>query len=350
MLYDYIIIGGGISGLYTCYHLLKKEPSLNILLFEKNNYFGGRIKTKYMKKNGISYQMAEGALRFNKNHTLLIELINELNLKKDIIKIDGASTFIDTKHEFTEKKYQNIDNFYFINKILHFASKEPSEFLKKYSFSEYALMKLSKKDVDFIIQSTGYYYVFLKMNAYDAYNAFKYNIRNDLDYFELKNGFSSIIKKILSFIKNKKKHLFLHSEVNSVLYHKENNYFDVLINKKNLFQSKKIIFAVPKSTLLKISYFQKYYSLLNSVSSISLCRVYAIYNEVWFKDFGKIITNNSLKYITPMNKKTGLIMISYTNGRFTEYWKKYVSDNNNLKKNLKNDLNIQLKKKYKRNF
>ena len=81
MLYDYIIIGGGISGLYTYYHLLKYDPSLNILLFEKNNYFGGRIKTKYIKKNGISYQMEEGAGRFNKNHKLLFKLIEELNLK-----------------------------------------------------------------------------------------------------------------------------------------------------------------------------------------------------------------------------------------------------------------------------
>ena len=107
MLYDYIIIGGGISGLYTYYHLLKNDPSLNILLFEKNNYFGGRVKTKYMKKNGISYQMEEGAGRFNKNHKLLFKLIEELNLKKDVIKIGGDSYFIDTKNEFPEKKYKD---------------------------------------------------------------------------------------------------------------------------------------------------------------------------------------------------------------------------------------------------
>ena len=39
MHYDYIIIGGGISGLYTYYHLLKYILSLNILLFEKNKRF-----------------------------------------------------------------------------------------------------------------------------------------------------------------------------------------------------------------------------------------------------------------------------------------------------------------------
>jgi uncharacterized protein with NAD-binding domain and iron-sulfur cluster len=350
MLYDYIIIGGGISGLYTYYQLLKKNPSLNILLFEKNNYFGGRIKTKYIKKNGISYQMEEGAGRFNKNHTLLIQLIDELNLSKDIIKIDGASTFIDTTHEFPEKKYQNIDSFYFIDKVLQYASKEPNEFLKKYSFSEYAFMKLPKKDVDFMIQSSGYYSRVLSMNVYNAYDTFKNNIRNDIDYFILKNGLTSIIKNLLSFIRNKKKHLFLQSELNSVTYHKENKYFDVLINQKNLFQTKKIIFAVPKSTLLTIPYFQKYVSLLNSISCVPLCRVYAIYNQGWFKNIGKTTTNNLLKYIIPMNKNTGLIMISYTNGKFAEYWKKYLSDKDNLNNKLNNKLNNTLKKNVKEVF
>ena len=342
MLYDYIIIGGGISGLYTYYHLLKNDPSLNILLFEKNNYFGGRVKTKYMKKNGISYQMEEGAGRFNKNHTLLFKLIEELNLNKDVIKIGGESHFIDTKNEFPEKKYQDKDSFYFIDKVLRYASKEPKEFLKKYSFSEYAFMKLPKKDVEFMIQSTGYYSRILNMNAYNAYDTFKYNIRNDIDYYVLKNGLSSIIKNMVTFIKNKKKQLFVNSELISFTYHKvnkENKYFEILINQEKLFRSKKLIFAVPKSTLLTLPYFKKYYSILNSISCVPLCRVYAIYKQPWFESIGKVTTNNPLKYIIPINAKTGLIMISYTNGKYAIHWKKYLSNkdnlNNNLKKNIK---------------
>ena len=38
-MYDYIIIGGGISGLYMNYLLTDKYKTL---LLEKNNYFGGR--------------------------------------------------------------------------------------------------------------------------------------------------------------------------------------------------------------------------------------------------------------------------------------------------------------------
>ena len=349
MLYDYIIIGGGISGLYTYYHLLKNDPSLNILLFEKNNYFGGRVKTKYMKKNGISYQMEEGAGRFNKNHTLLFKLIEELNLNKDVIKIGSDSHFIDTKNEFPEKKYQDKDSFYFIDKVLRYASKEPEDFLKKYSFSEYAFMKLPKKDVEFMIQSTGYYSRILNMNAYNAYDTFKYNIRNDIDYYVLKNGLSSIIKNMVTFIKNKKKQLFVNSELISFTYHKENKYFEILINHEKLFFSKKLIFAVPKSTLLSLPYFKKYSPILNSISCVPLCRVYAIYNQHWFESIGKVTTNNPLKYIIPINTKTGLIMISYTNGKYAIHWKKYLSNKDNVKNNLNNNLKKNIKDVFDKN-
>ena len=39
MIYDFVILGGGISGLYTCYRLLQKNPHYKIAVFEKNNYW-----------------------------------------------------------------------------------------------------------------------------------------------------------------------------------------------------------------------------------------------------------------------------------------------------------------------
>ncbi len=35
-MYDIIIIGGGISGLYCAYNLLKKDENLKLLVLEKN--------------------------------------------------------------------------------------------------------------------------------------------------------------------------------------------------------------------------------------------------------------------------------------------------------------------------
>ena len=47
-MYDYIIVGGGISGLYMYYRLM--ESGKKIILLEKLQVFGGRIYQKKEKK------------------------------------------------------------------------------------------------------------------------------------------------------------------------------------------------------------------------------------------------------------------------------------------------------------
>ena len=46
--YDYVIIGGGITGLYCARQLVKKYgSSKNIALYDDRSYFGGRLLTHY---------------------------------------------------------------------------------------------------------------------------------------------------------------------------------------------------------------------------------------------------------------------------------------------------------------
>ena len=42
--YDYIIVGGGISGLYFAYKILLLNPQLSVLILEKTDKVGGKIK------------------------------------------------------------------------------------------------------------------------------------------------------------------------------------------------------------------------------------------------------------------------------------------------------------------
>jgi len=43
--YDYIIIGGGLAGLYVAYKLNQMEPNAKLLILERNRAMGGRIDT-----------------------------------------------------------------------------------------------------------------------------------------------------------------------------------------------------------------------------------------------------------------------------------------------------------------
>ena len=48
--FDYIIIGGGMSGINTVLNLSQKYPNKSIILIESKNRFGGRIFSIYNKK------------------------------------------------------------------------------------------------------------------------------------------------------------------------------------------------------------------------------------------------------------------------------------------------------------
>jgi monoamine oxidase len=76
---DTIIVGGGITGLYTCYKLRQlKGINHSISLFEGTNRFGGRIETVEMEGFLAEY----GPMRFEKMaQPLLMDLISELGLK-----------------------------------------------------------------------------------------------------------------------------------------------------------------------------------------------------------------------------------------------------------------------------
>ena len=92
--YDVVIVGGGISGLYTMYNLRKQYPRLKVLLLEKNNRFGGRVYTYYEKVDGIQYRMDLGAGRLGFSHKLILSLIKNMDLSKDIIPITNDKTYI----------------------------------------------------------------------------------------------------------------------------------------------------------------------------------------------------------------------------------------------------------------
>lgn len=77
MSYKYLIVGGGIGGLYTAYLLHKKMNINNILIIEKTKRLGGRVKTL-----DIGFTTIElGAGVIPNIHHNIIKLVEELNLK-----------------------------------------------------------------------------------------------------------------------------------------------------------------------------------------------------------------------------------------------------------------------------
>jgi monoamine oxidase len=333
---DIIIIGGGISGLYCFYELEKKYKNLKISLFEKNNYFGGRFLTKTQKIFDKSFKTEVGAGRLNKNHKLFLKLIKELKLEKDLIKTKGNNDICPSIDYNLNKKFKNKSSFDYINKVIKKAEKEDKKYLIQLSFKQYAQKVLKKDELKFLYDFSGYYGQLYKGNCYDVVKLFKYGIKNDIDYFVLKNGFSSVIAGLLKKIKSK--NLYIKQELLKI--NKYQNTFLLNIN-GNVYQTKHLILALPKPALLNINYLNIYKKDLNSIICKELCRIYSIFPKVWFKDLNKITTNNKLRFIIPIDKESGLIMISYSDSKYANYWKKFLNKPN---EELVNEINTQLSK------
>ena len=191
MNYDYIIIGGGISGLYLCDQLTsiyKKDKK--ILLLDDRTYFGGRLITH---KNP---QYEIGGARFNNNHKLLLNLIKKYNLTK--IKISNKVDFIHKKNNQISY-HENINETFDIimKKIIKESKKYSKNYLISLTFKQFIdKLSESRKLSNTLIDIFGYNTEFTNMNAYDSLRSFENDFITQ-NYYVLKEGFSELCQNIV---------------------------------------------------------------------------------------------------------------------------------------------------------
>lgn len=328
MIYDYIIVGTGISGLYCAYKLLKKNNILNILILEKNSRVGGRIL-------GYDGLYDAGAGRISGQHNLTMKLIRELNLKDDLIKINSNFKLKNLKYKL--KTGKNLSE---ILKLLKIKINKNSNDLVKYSLFEAIKKYLGEEYALDFKNQFAYYSELFVMNAKDALISFDRDFSNKSEYYVLKHKTQSIIDKLMEYLEGKVK-IKLNYEVKNI--DKPNCCF--LVNKKYI--SQYLILATTKNSLLKFDYFKTkpYFKLFDSVSTQPLYRIYAKFKTSWFNDMPKIITDSKIKFIIPINSKKGLIMISYTDGKYTDYWRQFKSE-----EEINKNIMIKIRKLFKFNI
>ena len=316
MTYDFIIIGGGIAGLYTMYNILKKRPHSKIILIEKENILGGRIHTfsdKYMS-------VEAGAGRFHENNVLLLQLIQELGLSSKINKISSSASYapidcsgkfmnsiLDAPHREPSSIFdldlgddfvlptshhspflfsfpfsfslfepiftlgldmtlgnENIPNAELILRVILASKGEPVKRLRNVSFISYAKTVLNSVEIDFIKSSFGYYSELVIMNAYDAIYLMEKHLSPIHFFYNLNGGLSQIIEKLEKKIMNKT--LYKNAQiikgqgVSSIGFSKKENEFIVRCGGTGVgggvgslsYTTKKCICALPKNILEKL--------------------------------------------------------------------------------------------------
>ena len=352
--YDIVIVGGGISGIYTMYNLKKKYPNLKVLLLEKDNRFGGRIYTYFEKINGKTYKMDLGAGRLGFHHVKIMNLIEELHLKNQIIPINNTENYI----EYDKKNNTYTDKSNIKNKILDilykfFNSSKISNlshtFLKKLNLIQLFSKFFSREIYQNILNSFEYKCKLKYFNSDDAVNYFKDDYNKYSKFFILKNGLSTLIDTMLNNIKNNKNYVFKKNQnVKKINYELERKLYNIQYNSNNHnhnIYSKIIICALPRKDLIKFDILSPYIKDLNTINEIAKMRIFEVYDtknqESWFKNIPKIVTNEQLQFIIPIDHKSGLIMSSYNENLSTNqnYW---LNLYNKSKTHFKTTLNQKL--------
>ena len=387
--YDFVIVGAGVSGLYTAYELNKKYPDASICILEATKYIGGRLHS--IKYDG--FIMDGGGARFNTEQYRIIKLIKELDLWSKIVPISNNMIYkpvAPIKYDKTlETIFPTIDNFIIymkkyikdnkINKSL-LINTTILEFSKKYFSKEYPTIS------QYLIDIYPYYSELAILNAFEGLNLFSNEFADKTKYMVLNGGLEQITETLYKKLKSlsndcqtnkckidifKETPVFDISEFclknNTIGYIIDTNNTDNTDNTNTNTNTKQllannVIFTIPKNKLIKINYLKnnsKIFDKLNSVDNEPLYRIYARYpldkktNKVWFDGMEKIYTNLPIKYIIPVNSKKGLIMISYTDSKYAKYWFNKMANNTfeiTLNKQLKKlfpDANIPKAKWYK---
>jgi hypothetical protein len=354
MSYDIIIVGGGISGIYLMYQLIEKHKHLKVLLLESNQRFGGRVHTHYEKIDGNDYVVDLGAGRLGFHHNHIMELVKKLNLEKDIYPISNTSDYIEDGINKTKQKNGIMKKLYdFLN--LKKIKSLSNSFMQRFTFKEFLEKYLSKSLVQKMIQMFEYTSDFTLLNAYDSSRLFKSDYKQTNKYFVLKNGIQSITDTMISRIKKhpsypRKFSLKNGSMVTDIQYTTDSSLYQITYtktssNKSLQLYTKKVVCALPRKSLSKFDIFNPYHKEIDSVQDVDLLRIYEIYQEPWFKNIPKTITNNQLQYIIPINPESGLIMSSYTDLKNSKYWLKLYTEKTEVQ--FKKILHAKLKSTFK---
>lgn len=335
--YDVVVIGGGIGGLYTAFSLLKRRPTLRVLVVEKRANLGGRIYTYH----DAAMTVESGAGRYSNHHKRLRKLIRELDLSSNVVSINGGFSYIPVSRKNASSPLSEMDDGpqRDIRDIMAAGETADIDALRNIAFIDFAKQVVGETRAKRIADSFGYYSELVIMNAHDAIRLMRVLDTHDKKnrFYSLSGGLSQIVAGLESHIRShpnarislETRFVNMVEEVESGESVKHGTRYRCILASTGQTHetaeysviAKHCVFALPKPALEKIEVFRPIAHYLRQVSCGSLCRIYSRFDDKdWMAGLGKITTNNDLRMIIPIDPQKGVIMISYTDNVFADKW------------------------------
>ena len=313
--YDYVIIGGGIAGLYCAYRLIKDKNISNICIIESSDRLGGRVYTHKFNDSNVEL----GAGIFKPEHKTVFKLVEELGLS-------------DKLKSFTQKKSYNIsidNNFNLDDFSKQLKIMVDNNIINKeinYSLFRYIELKFDIKTAILAELQNGYTGDF-DMNAWDGINMLISNINKTKH--SLKGGLNQIIDKLEEFLIKHNCKIIKNTSAEKIEYNS-------VITNNGILHAKNIILAIPQEQILKLL---PKTEILDSVTTKPLFRLYLKVDKHDIKN--TLVTDTVIRQIIPMNDHLLMIYCSGSSAEELNYWKKSKTLLQNVKKALEK-ININL--------
>jgi hypothetical protein len=309
-MYDFIIIGGGIAGLYSAYQIKKRYPKINLCILEKEERIGGRMGSEDF--HGVSIAMGAGVGR--EKDVLLIQLLKELKISYK-------------KYEY-HRQDLNPHPVPVMETIRHLRSeyrKNPSEASEK-TFRQYATQKLGKKTYDSFLISAGY----TDYENEDVYETlYHYGMEdNEPGWKLLSIPWNDLLESLVQKIG--KKNIHTNTEIID-LKSKSGNYALISKNKK-IWTTSNVIMATKICVVQDLVPGGKHPdSLYQQIHAQPFLRVYAKGSDKSIPILKQYIPMTTLvpgpiHKIIPISPDKGIYMIVYTDNQGALELKKYIEN------------------------
>jgi hypothetical protein len=311
--YDIIIVGAGLSGLYSAYNIKKMDPSKKFLILESNKkqYIGGRVGNEDFY--GVPIVVGAGVGRKNTDK-LLIKLLNEL-------EIDFKPYKLLMNYSSLIKEPLNVKNC--LNKLRESYKKLPNK--TSLTFKQFAKPILGNENYNKFLVSSGY----TDYEQEDIYEVLNYGEMEDNSpgWTALDIHWSTLINSLCNQIGYK--NIKTSNKVEKITKLNLNPcLFEIITDKGIKYHSNKVIVATRISTVQKLL---PSFPIYNKIHGQPFLYVYAKFTKKSSEIMKQYvpyytIVPGPLQKMIPFDYSKGIYMIAYSDNKNATFLNNHVEN------------------------